>query len=217
MRVIWNQEPGGERVLALGTFDGVHRGHQALIAAGKAYARERGILLRVSTFDRHPLEVLCPERTPRMLTTQREKVIWIHRYGADETQILPFTRKTAEMEPEDFLRQLRETIRLRAVAAGWNYTFGRGGRGNAEMLREDGEKHGYEVLIVPPVKTEDGEIISSTLIRDRLRESRIGEAREMLGHDFHPGRVFRGDAEILREWTEWSKIGHSADLHEPEP
>ena len=193
MRVIWNREPGGLRVLALGTFDGVHRGHQALLAAGKEYARERGILLRACSFDRHPLEVLKPEAAPKLLTTLPEKTALMAKYGADELQLLHFTREMADMTPEDFLRMLRETVTLRAVVAGWNYSFGKGGKGDAEMLRADGEKHGYDVLIVPPVKTEEGEVISSTLIRGRLQEGRMEDAARMMGHRYElHGRVTDG-------------------------
>lgn len=183
MRVIWNRETGGERVLALGTFDGVHRGHQALLFAGKEYAREHGILLRVCSFDRHPLAVLCPEKAPKQLTGLREKMIWMQKYGVDELQVMRFTRETADMAPEEFLRRLRERVQVRAVAVGWNYTFGKGGKGDAEMLRQDGKRHGYEVMVLPPVKTAAGEIISSTLIRSRLQEGRVEEALEMLGHE----------------------------------
>ncbi len=185
MRTIWDRKPGGgERVLALGTFDGVHLGHQALLDAGKAYAREHGILLRACSFDRHPLEVLRPEIAPKLLTTQEEKAALMEKYGADELQLLEFTRETADMEPEAFLDMLRETVTLRAVVAGWNYSFGRGGKGDAELLYADGRRHGYDVLIVPPVKTEDGEIISSTLIRGRLQEGCLEDAAKMMRHRY---------------------------------
>ena len=193
MRVIRNREPGGERVLALGTFDGVHRGHQALLEAGKRYAHEHGILLRACSFDRHPLEVLRPEHAPKLLTTLAEKTALMARYSVDELQLLQFTRETADMEPEAFLRMMWERIRLRAAVAGWDYTFGKGGKGNAEMLQEDGRKHGYDVLLLPPVKTAAGEIISSTLIRQSLREGFMEKAEAMMGHPYElQGRVTEG-------------------------
>ena len=184
MRIIRDQGPAGERVLALGTFDGMHRGHQALMDAGKRYALEHGILLRVCSFDRHPLEVLRPEIAPKLLTTEAEKEELMTAYGVDELQLMTFTRETADMEPEAFLKMLRETVVLKAVIAGWNYTFGRGGKGNAEMLQEDGKEHGYDVMIIPPVMTGEGEAISSTLVRERLQEGRIEEAGELMGHPY---------------------------------
>ena len=193
MRVIRNREPGGERVLALGTFDGVHLGHRKLLEVGREYAGRRGILLRACSFDRHPLEILCPEKAPRLLSTLREKTLLMARYGADELQLIPFTRETANVEPEEFLRMLRQRVTLRAVTAGWNYTFGRGGKGNAQMLLEDGRTYGYEVLIVPPVKTAAGEIVSSTAIRARLQSGDVEGAESMLGHPYElSGRVEQG-------------------------
>ena len=192
MQLITDKGPGGERVLALGTFDGVHRGHQELLAIGKRYAQEHGILLRACSFDRHPLEVLRPEMAPKPLTSIPEKAKLMEQYGADELQLFPFTREMADMEPEDFLRMLRETVSLKAVVAGWNYTFGKAGKGNAGMLYEDGAKHGYDVLIVPPVKTEDGETISSSLIRQLLKEGKYDEAEELLGHSLNLPDSVRG-------------------------
>ena len=193
MKVIRNQTPVGERVLALGTFDGVHRGHQALLTAGKRIARESGILLRACSFDRHPLEVLRPETAPKLLTTLQEKTELMARYGVDELQLIHFTRETADMLPEEFLKMLRDTVSLRAVIAGWNYTFGKHGSGTAELLRQDGEKHGYKVLIVPPVMTDGGEAISSTLIRGILQEGNTEEAGKLMGHPYEiHGRVTEG-------------------------
>ena len=193
MNVLWNREPGGERVLALGTFDGVHRGHQALLEEGKRYAREKGIPLRACSFDRHPLEILRPESAPKLLTTLPEKISLMAEYGADELQLMRFTRETAEMDPMAFLRMLRETVRLRAVVAGWNYTFGKGGTGNAALLQMDGNRYGYDVIIVPPVTTKEGEAVSSTLIRRRLQEGLAEEAEALMGHPYElHGRVTDG-------------------------
>ncbi len=184
MRVLGIEKTPEKRVLALGTFDGVHRGHQALLEAGKRYAREHGILLRACSFDRHPLEVLRPEYAPKLLTTQAEKEALMAQYGADELQLFPFTRETADMTPEAFLGMLRDSVSLCAVVAGWNYTFGKGGRGSAEMLRQDGLENGYDVMIIPPVMTEDGQAVSSTLVREKLQEGRIGEAGKLMGHPY---------------------------------
>lgn len=193
MLVIQNAFPAGERVVALGTFDGVHRGHQTLIRNAKKTAAELGIPLRVCTFNRHPLEVLRPDNPPELLSTIPEKAAAMHELGVDEMELIPFDRHTADLEPEEFLDRLRGAMGLRAVVAGWNYSFGRKGRGNAELLEKDGKKHGYQVLIVPPETLEDGTAISSTLVRRKLSEGLTEEAAGLLGRPYTlTGTVARG-------------------------
>ena len=193
MRVIQDTHTAGERVIALGTFDGVHRGHSSLIRSAKKLAKEMEIPLRVCTFNRHPLEVLRPDNPPELLSTIPEKAIQMYLLGVDEMELMRFDRNTADMEPETFLERLRETTKVRAVVAGWNYTFGRKGRGDAKLLKDDGESHGYRVLIVPPETLDDGTAISSSLVRKMLKEGRIGEARDLLGHDYAiTGTVVQG-------------------------
>lgn len=180
MRVIRGTEKAGKRVVALGTFDGVHLGHQALLKTAKTYARAHGIPLRVYTFDRHPLEVIAPKYAPKILTTLPEKMSKMCRLGVDEVQLVSFDRGMADMEPEAFLCRLREAMDVRAVVAGWNYTFGRKAEGNAEMLCRDGKEHGYDVLIEQPVTREDGTAISSTLIREELQAGNMEEADSLM-------------------------------------
>lgn len=196
MRVIQRPEKAGARVAALGTFDGVHTGHRQLLGTAREYAKAHGIPLRVCTFNRHPLEVVRPEAAPPILTTIPEKAAALMRCGADETELIPFDRHAADMEPEDFLAFLRERMDLRAVVAGWNYTFGRKGRGNAELLREDGRRYGYDVLIEPPATLADGTAISSTLVRQKLAEGRPEEAAELLARPYElTGTVVSGKRE----------------------
>ncbi len=180
---LW-KDPSSPRVIALGTFDGVHRGHQELIRQGKWIAENTGSVLRVCTFDCHPMEILCPERAPKHLTDPGEQMRRLKAAGAEEIQVIPFTRETAETEPEAFLKTLREGCGISALVAGWNYTFGRMGRGNAEMLEMDGRVHGIRTVIVPPVTTEAGTVISSTEIRERLMAGDIAQANAMLGYPY---------------------------------
>ena len=199
MRILEEEIPYGPRVLVLGMFDGVHRGHLELIRQGRKLAEETGALLRVCTFDRHPLEILCPEKAPGRLTVLEEQIDRIAAAGADELRIIPFTRETAETEPEAFLARMWTECDLRGAAAGWNYTFGRKGRGDAALLEAEAKRGGWRIRIVPPVRTEDGEIISSTAIREKLQAGRIGEANGMLGYPYGiEGPVVQGKHEGSR-------------------
>lgn len=210
MRVIRDTSPVGDRVVALGTFDGVHRGHRSLIHSAKRIATENGIPLRVCTFDRHPLEVIRPKNPPELLSTIPEKAAQMCRLGADEMELIRFDREMADLEPEMFLKRLRHMMNLRAVVAGWNYTFGRMGRGNAELLKEDGDLHGYRVMIVPPETLEDGTAISSSIIRQKLKDGRIAEAGDLLGYEYtitgtvgqgkHQGRMLGFPTANIEPW-----------------
>ena len=196
MRVIRGSEKADARVIALGTFDGVHLGHQALLKTAKAYAREHGIPLRVYTFERHPLDVIAPEYAPKILTTIPEKMSRMCTFGVDEVQLVPFDRNMADMDPYVFLSRLREMMDVRALVAGWNYTFGRKAGGNAAMLREDGETHGYDVLIEDPVTRADGTVISSSLIRGELQAGNMNEADDLMNGPYKvTGTVVEGKHE----------------------
>ncbi len=165
-------------VVALGMFDGVHIGHQALIRRAVALARELGAASVVCTFDRHPLSVLRPGRAPAALLPLEENLSKFERLGADFALVQAFTREYGETPPEDFLRALTRDLRARAVVAGENYTFGAGGRGDAALIREMAPGLGYRAEIVPPVM--DGNVMcSSTLIR-RLIEKGEREHAERL-------------------------------------
>ena len=199
MKIIRNSNPAGPRVIALGTFDGVHLGHRELIRRSREMARAQGVPLRVYTFDRHPLEILRPEAAPGRLQTPEEQAEMMAECGADELCVIAFTRETAATEPEDFLRRLHAECEIRGIAAGWNYSFGRGGLGNAELLRADAERFGYRAEIVPPVRTPEGEVISSSAIREKLKRGETEAAEEMLGYPYRiRGTVVNGKHEGTR-------------------
>lgn len=193
MRVIQKPQNAGERVVALGTFDGVHRGHRALLLTAKQLADELNVPLRVCTFNRHPLDILRPDNPPVMLSTIPEKASQLFSAGVDETELIPFDRSVADLEPEQFLERMHSMITVRGIVAGWNYSFGKNGRGNADLLREDGEKHGYKVIIVPPTTLEDGTVISSSLVRRSLQDGDMQKASELLGYTYSlTGTVAQG-------------------------
>ncbi len=172
----------GPCCLALGTFDGVHLGHQALLKRAAALAREQGLVPAAMTFDRHPLALLKPEIAPQALTTPEEKRRLMAACGIQALVEEPFTRQRAAMEPEDFAAECARRMEARALVVGYNYTFGRGGRGNPELLTACGDALGFTVVVVPPV-TLDGEPISSTRIRALLARGDKRGAARLLGHE----------------------------------
>jgi len=171
--------PGGASVVALGMFDGVHIGHQRLIRRAVALAREIGAASIVCTFDRHPLSVLFPERAPEPLLSLKDNLDKFERLGADFALVKPFTREFASVEPEAYIELLVRQLRAEIVVVGENYTFGRGGRGDAQLIRGLAEKYGYRAEIVEPVM-DDGGMVSSTRIRSLLREGRTSLAQKLL-------------------------------------
>jgi riboflavin kinase / FMN adenylyltransferase len=168
------------RAVAIGTFDGVHVGHRAVIAEAVHYARQHGLTSTVLTFDHHPLSVVDPARSPRLLTPLKLKAELIAELGIDELVVLRFDDEVATLDPPSFCRLLVERLEARAVAVGENFTFAAGGSGTAATLKTCGSRSGFETIVVPLVAT-GGRPMSSSRIRDLLQEGRLDEARELLG------------------------------------
>lgn len=166
-------------VAALGMFDGVHIGHQALIRRAQALARELDCPCVVCTFDRHPLSVLKPERAPRMLLTLQERLEKFAAMGVDGALVQRFSAEYAATDPQGFLEGLVERLGVQGIVAGFNYSFGAGGYGNAEMLRREAAHLGYVCDIVEPVM-EGGEAVSSTLIRRLIDRGEAQRAEKLL-------------------------------------
>jgi riboflavin kinase / FMN adenylyltransferase len=181
------------RALAIGTFDGVHIGHRAVIAATVAAARARQLTATVLTFERHPLSMVRPSDEPRVLTPFALKVELISELDVDEIVVLPFDRSIAELDPDSFCRSvLSESLSARVVVVGRNFTFGAGASGSAADLCACGRRYGFETEVVRLARSS-GRPISSTRIRRLLHDGRLEEAREILGRPPRTvGRVVRG-------------------------
>ena len=181
MRIIHSEAEFDARisVVALGMFDGVHIGHQALIRRAVALARELDAACVVCTFDRHPLSVLRPDRAPAPLLTLAENLAKYEALGADFALVQAFTPSYGATPPEDFLRFLVEELRVKAVVTGENYTFGAQGRGDAALIRALAGKLGYRAEIVPAVM-DGAAVCSSTLIRRLLAEGETAHAQRLL-------------------------------------
>ena len=170
--------------LALGVFDGVHLGHQAVIAAARQRAGALGGSCGVVTFDPHPIRVLAPERAPRQLLASLEhKARLLGRLDMAFLLALEFNRALADMSAEDFLQWLVDERNIATLAVGEDWRFGKARQGDVALLRQAGAARGFEVVSVAPVM-HDGERISSTRIRQTIRDGAMNRAAEMLGRSY---------------------------------
>ena len=166
-------------VAALGMFDGVHIGHQELIRNAVVLARSLNARCVVCTFDRHPMSVLRPGRAPKPLLTLEQNLLKFERLGADYALVKPFTPEFAATPPEEYIRQLVEKMRVRAIVVGENYTFGAGGKGNADLIRRLAAELGCRALVVAPVM-DGGVVASSTYVRALLAAGETAHAHRLL-------------------------------------
>ncbi|MEQ8201899.1 MAG: bifunctional riboflavin kinase/FAD synthetase [Syntrophomonadaceae bacterium] len=168
--------------LALGNFDGGHKGHQLLIRTTVEKATARGGESAAFIFDPHPTQVLAPDKAPRLLMTPQRKAELLEKMGLDTLIYAPFTRDIAIWSPLDFVQRiLIARFQVSEVCVGFNYTFGHRGSGTPETLQQYGQQLGFEVEIIAPV-VFGGEPISSSLIRKALEDGDIDTAYNMLGH-----------------------------------
>ncbi|MGN0874311.1 MAG: riboflavin biosynthesis protein RibF [Akkermansia sp.] len=165
---------------AIGFFDGVHTGHAQVVQAAHAPGALRGVL----TFSGHPLQLLCPQRAPRLITPVPDyKARLLQEQGAEVLLRLPFTRELADMSPTDFLDALQAHSRVAGVSVGANWNFGKARAGNAAFLSEQGKQRGFEVRVQPLLQLGGGTVCSGA-VRVALAEGRLDDAAAMLGRPF---------------------------------
>lgn len=186
--------PQTRLVMALGNFDGVHMGHRELIKETVDIARELAGTPGIFTFYPHPLTVLHPEQAPSMLLPVEEKINLMGKLGAEVVLLAPFNSDFAALPPKEFVQQvLCQSMGVAGVVVGYNYSFGCGGLGTPELLSELGKQYGFSVKVVKPVEV-DGEIVSSTLIRELLLQGDVKKAAKYLGYSpFLKGKVVHGE------------------------
>jgi riboflavin kinase/FMN adenylyltransferase len=174
--------PGfGPSAVAIGKFDGVHRGHRAGLERLAGIAAERGLTSVVVTFDRHPLAVLAPERCPDALVSRAQRVEILEASPVDALLELEFTPELAAVEAERFVADyLVDLLGARVVLAGADFRFGHRGAGTVDTLRELGERLGFEVVVLDAVEI-GGDRVSSTRIRQHLDAGEVRAAAELLG------------------------------------
>lgn len=170
------------RAVAIGTFDGVHLGHRAVIALAREHGRAQGIPVMVMTFQPHPIAVLRPELRTTVLTPVDLKADLIAACGVDELLVLPFTRAFARIRADRFVDMIASPpIGAEIVVVGENFRFGSGGSGTTSGMRAYGRARGVEVISPGIITSHDGKPISSTRIRRLISEGRLGEVAELLG------------------------------------
>ena len=184
----WNQP-----VLALGNFDGLHRGHMKIIDRVRRRAGERGGTPAVMTFDPHPSRVLRPDKAPPLLMTIEQKLEGLGLAGMQGVAVIRFTPALSEWEPEQFVRTvLVEWLHVFEVWVGANFLFGHNRAGTFSVLRGLGARYGFRAEKIDPVRYKDF-VVSSTRVRRLLSEGRVDEAAALLGHHFSiDGTVTRG-------------------------
>ncbi len=179
--------------VAIGNFDGVHRGHQALLALAKREAASfegQSVLL---TFEPHPTRVLAPDRAPRRITGADRRLELFAEAGIDLAIVQGFDRGFAAMTPEIFAREVLGSLQAKVVLVGENFHFGKDRAGDGHVLRELGKSLGFRTEILAPV-TDGSMMISSSEIRDALLHGALARVASMLGRHFDfDGRVVHGD------------------------
>jgi riboflavin kinase / FMN adenylyltransferase len=185
----------GSTVVTIGMFDGVHRGHQKIIRIAHQKARELGLRCVVFTFDRHPLEVLNAGGHPRLLSSSAQKLRLLEELDVDMVLMAHFDEDFSRISAGQFVEEiLAGRLNPRRVVLGENFRFGRGGEGDVGFLGSLGGRFGFSVIPVPLLR-DNGEVISSTLIRGMVERGEVEEARKRLGWDYMiEGIVVRGDA-----------------------
>ncbi|MET9858878.1 bifunctional riboflavin kinase/FAD synthetase [Streptomyces smyrnaeus] len=181
-------EGWGRSVVTIGSYDGVHRGHQLIIGRTVERARELGVPAVVVTFDPHPSEVVRPGSHPPLLAPHHRRAELMGELGVDAVLVLPFTSDFSKLSPADFVvKVLVDKLHARSVVEGPNFRFGHKAAGTVESLAELGETYDYDVVVVDLFeRTESGEAFSSTMARRLVAEGDVRGASEVLGR---PHRV----------------------------
>ena len=183
----------GPLFTAIGVFDGVHLGHQAVISTSARHAQEAGGTPVVVTFDPHPAKVLRPEEAPRLLTATQHKIALIREVGVAHLLVVTFDRGFANTPPEEFVNQLvRHANPLHEICVGHEWSFGKNRAGNLSLLQKLGAEHHFNVVGIKPVAVS-GTVVSSTAIRRAVETGDFERAAEMLGREYTIlGTVKRG-------------------------
>lgn len=176
--------PNENAVVTVGTFDGVHRGHQAILRYLTERARQRDGVSTVVSFDPHPREVVHGESVP-LLTTIDERAMLLEQYGLERFVVIPFTQAFAQLRPEAYVEEiLLRRVGLKEIVIGYDHRFGRNREGDRDLLERMGMAHGFTVDVIPPQEVDHGIVSSSTIRELLLEDGDVQRATDMLGHPY---------------------------------
>ncbi len=181
-----NIGPQGETLLTIGVFDGVHAGHRYLLETLQQQAAEKNLLSGVVTFNPHPQSVLHPRNQLLWLSDPEDRVKSLQQLGINLVAVLTFTPEVARLSAQEFISLVKKHLRMRSIMVGPDFTLGRGQEGNIHLLRALGREMKFSVEVIPPY-TINGEVVSSTLIRQALTQGDMERVRRLMGHYFQIG------------------------------
>jgi riboflavin kinase/FMN adenylyltransferase len=208
--------PGRPSAVTIGVFDGVHRGHQHLVAELCERARAEGLAAVAVTFNPHPRTVLRPGVAVTYLTSLEERVELLQALGLDAVGVLAFTSELAQLSPRDFLALLVDELQMRLLMVGPDFALGRNRSGTIGVMRQVGEELGFRVEVAP-LLAEDGEKVGSSSVRQALSEGDVERVARLLGRPFSlRGPVVTGDRRGRRLGFPTANIAIGLDRALPE-
>jgi len=188
-----NIAPQGETILTIGVFDGVHAGHRYLLKKMQQRAAEKSLLSGVVTFSPHPQSVLHPNKQLPCLSNLEDRVTAFRELGINIVAVLTFTPKVARLSAHDFVSLVKKQLRMRSIIVGPDFALGRSREGNINLLRALGHEMKFSVEVIPPY-TINGQVVSSTLIRQALIQGNMRKVDRLIGHYFYlRGKVITSD------------------------
>lgn len=204
-------------VLALGNFDGLHRGHARILEQVRRRADERRATAAALTFDPHPPRVVRPDKAPPLLMTKARKLEALAEAGMDGAAVVRFTPDLSRWDPDRFVRAvLVEWLQVAAVCVGANFLFGRQRSGNFSLLRSLGVRYGFEADRIEPVRYKEF-VVSSTRLRRLIADGRVDEAGALLGHHYEiDGVVERGEGRGRNHGAPTANLRTDAELLPPD-